>query len=119
LRTFFIFLAFLFSSYSWSGCSGDVCEDVYITELGVSGFHGVGIKVSGNIKNLNCQTFSDTIELYDFSVENDGRKLDYEYKLMYSTLLTAFMADKKVTLETTGEYRVLEICNLVRVSLSR
>lgn len=108
-KMYFLFLALLLSaSYANADCGGKRCSKVYVDLLYVRAYGDVSIATSGTETSLNCTPGSDVyLRLH---------KSDSSSDFIYSALLAAQMANKKVTI------RIVEgspDCQISYITLAR
>ena len=96
------------SSLARAGCSPAVCTDVYVEQLYVNFVSVVYVRTDGDETALNCTLVSNSYLTLDMNDSNSDA--------LYSTLLAAQLADRKV------DIRVVENssnCKIAYIRLNR
>ncbi|MEX2964563.1 hypothetical protein [Microbulbifer sp. TYP-18] len=93
-RVFFITILASISGLANADCKPDVCDAVYIDTLYVKSPGEAYIGTSGDETILDCESVSGIYATLDLTTPGANA--------MYSTLLSAHMADKRATIRVTN-----------------
>ena len=88
-------ISILYASASYADCAGNSCTDVYVDKLYVTANSSelIYIGTSGNESQLDCEAHAGVYAILDSSQGNAEK--------IYSTLLAAQLANKKVRIRIT------------------
>ena len=108
LGKYVLFLVVLLPTIVNADCSANACSNVYVDFLYVRANGDVSVGTSGTETGLNCTPGSDVyLRLH---------KSDQSSDFVYSTLLAAQLANKKVTIRTIGGS---SDCQIMYMTLAR